>query len=124
MTPIAFQSRETQLEEDFDSYKLAIVDLTLDTSYPTGGSTGIAAACGFAAEGQVSPEGSSSGQIVGMVDLGESTHAATDVVARYHPDTDTLQCFWTGAAVSTALAEVANATNLSAYTKRFLILAR
>lgn len=119
------QSTEMQLGENLQSLEAEIVDITLDTSYPTAGSAGFAALVGEAVEGAVGPEGSSTGTIVAVIDLGPTNPAATtNHICFYHPETDKLQVFWTGAAISTALAEVTAATNLSAFTHRFLVLSR
>ena len=123
------QSVEMQLGENLQSLESEIVDIVLDTSYPTGGSAGFAALVGEATFGTVGPEGSSTGNIVAAIDLGPTpTTPGSPPVANhlcyYHPESDKLQVFWTGAAISTALAEVTNNTNLSAFTHRFLILSR
>jgi hypothetical protein len=122
---LAKQSTEMQLGENLQSLEAEIVDVILDTAYPTGGSAGFAAIVGEAAAGAIGPEGSSTGNIVAVIDLGPTaTSGVANHVCVYHPETDKLQVFWTGGAVSTALAEVTNATNLSAFTHRFLVLSR
>lgn len=123
------QSVEMQLGENLQSLETEIVDITLDSSYVTGGSPGFAALVGEGAGGSVGPEGSSTGNILAVIDLGPTpttpgTPPTTNHICTYHPESDKLQVFWTGGAISTALAEVTAATNLSAFTHRFLILSR
>lgn len=122
---LAFASNEMQLGENLQSLESEIVDIVLDSSYVAGGSPGFAALVHEAAAGTAGPEGSSTGTIVGVIDMGPVQSApVANHMCVYHPETDKLQVFWTGAAVATAFAEVTAATNLSAFTHRFLVLAR
>ena len=127
--PLTKQSTEMQLGENLQSLEAEIVDITLTNSYTTGGDTGFAALAGEGASGSIGPEGSSTGNILAVIDLGPTpttpgTPVTTNHQCTYHPESDKLQVFWTGGAISTAFAEVTAATNLSAFTHRFLVLSR
>ncbi len=86
----------------------AVFDVLLDSSYPTGGEP-----CDLSA--YFSAIHSVQGNAKGAGYLPNWDYAA-GVVANMK-----LMMFWTGAVVSTALAEVTNTTNLSAVTVRILV---
>jgi len=83
--------------------RLTLCNITLDSSYPTGGSAGLKAALNAVLAG------GGMGTILGVVPM-----RSFGLVIEYIIASDLLKCYWTGAVVSTALAEVTNATNLSA----------
>lgn len=59
--------------------------------------------------------------IFGVLTLGD-TGGTTAVILKWNTATSKLQAFWTGAVISTALAEVTAATDLSAFTFTLLII--
>jgi hypothetical protein len=61
------------------------------------------------------------GSIFTVIPAGD-TGGATGVLLKWNTTTQKLQAFWTGAAVSGFLAEVAATTDLSAFTFTLLIL--
>jgi hypothetical protein len=94
------------------AYPTSVVDITGDTSYPTGGYT---SALGLSANNLNCGRG-----INGMSPLGTNT-AAEGFLAVYNTQTGTLQIF-ESAGSAAALSELANATNVSTYTFRFLVI--
>ncbi len=81
-----------------------LVTVTPDTSYLTGG---------------YSIKPSDIGLVtIDSADAGAGDGTTTAVVWKYNTGTQKLQAYWTGAGLSAVLAEVTNATNLSASVVR------
>jgi hypothetical protein len=93
----------------FGNIPVRFANLTLDASYPAGGYAINGGLFGGASTGggQASNNG-----LRGLDVIGSNT-AAGGYVYSYNSQTGKMQVFWTGAVVSTQLAEVTAATNLS-----------
>jgi hypothetical protein len=86
--------------------KLVLASITLDTSYPTGGSPGITAALGLASILALIPYGNKGGYDIDYVKAA-----------------DKLKCLYgTGSSLTGPHTEVANTTNLSAVTVDTLVI--
>lgn len=95
---------------------LKIVDLTVvgDTSYPTGGTTGLEATLRTAIAAQDERSGSLAGlDLIAVI----QQDSVADRVVKYLPGTDALYV-----QVMSTAAQVANATNLSGETYRLVTL--
>lgn len=92
-------------EAQFADLRLAVVNLKLDTSYPTGGSVGVAARLGFRS-------------LAVLIPLQHSGY-----IVEYINDTDKLKVYQQPAAATAgASPEVPNTTNLSGTVLRFLAM--
>ena len=98
---------------DLGPIPVSVVDITGDTSYPTGGYT---AALGLTAANLFCGRG-----INGLSWIGGNT-ASLGTVPFYNTTTGNLQILVTGSGSGVALAELANATNVSTFTWRFLVI--
>lgn len=76
------------------------------SDYPTGGYT-------------INPASFGMGRIRGMWQVASQTGTPLGVVWQFNKATNKLQAFWTGAVVSTALAEVTATTDFSGTTVMF-----
>jgi hypothetical protein len=84
---------------------------TASDTYLTGGLALLAATFGL------------SRPIAGVVVLGQNTAGGTaGMVWIWNTQTQKLQAFWTGAVVSTALAEVTNTTSIASVTLTVLVI--
>ena len=92
---------------------VSVVSITGDASYPTGGYT---SALGLTAANLYCGRG-----INGMSWIGSNT-AALGYVPFYNTQTGNLQILVTGSGSGVALAELANATNVSTFTWTFLVI--
>lgn len=86
---------------------IRVIDVTFDSSYPAGGEPIDFTTLGFAS-------------VQAVIDAGGLTHGG--FVYDYDYANSKLLVYWTGAVVSTALAEVTAATNLAAFTVRLVVI--
>ena len=102
-------SRSQYQAVSFGGFRARLAKITPDTSYPTAGYV-------------LAPKDFGLSEILGVIPVGlDNTVQTTGVVWQYNIQTGKLQAFWTGAVVSTILAEVTNATNLSAQIQHFIV---
>lgn len=100
----------TQKTDDLlGTVKLRTYEVVLPTSYTTGGDSLTAAMLGLT-------------RVISCVaSVAHASAGATAVVCRYDHGTSKLQCYWTGAVVSTALAEVTSTTDLHLLKTRLVV---
>jgi len=92
-------------EAQFADLRVAVVNMKLDASYPSGGSPGVAAKLGFS-------------RLAALIPLQHSGY-----IVEYINDTDKLKVYQQPAAAAAgASPEVPNTTNLSGTVLRFLAL--
>lgn len=86
--------------------RVIVADVTFDSSYATGGESLTPADLGLKAIHFLTDQ------------VGKTASGTTAILTRYDYVAQKLLAIWTGAVVSTALAEVTNTTNLSTFTVR------
>jgi len=101
----------------FGNVPVRFATLTLDASYPAGGYVLTGQTFGGAPTGGFT---TANNGIRGLEVIGNNT-AGAPYVYNYNAQTGFLQVFWTGAAVSSALAEVLATTNLSTTVLQVLV---
>jgi hypothetical protein len=97
-------TQERPLEPELRNLKLSLVDMALDSAYPTGGSVGISALI------------PSMSRVVAMIPINSGGY-----VYSYVPGADTLIVYRQDGSTG-ALAQVPNGTNLSGAVVRFLAI--
>lgn len=96
-------------QSQFGNIPVRFANVALDNSYPTGG---YAVNGGMFAGASTGGFQTANNGLRGLDIIGANS-AAGGYVFEYNSQTGKLQAFWTGAALSGVLAEVAAATNLS-----------
>ena len=92
--------------------RVIYADVTFDASYVTAGEPLTAQDLGLTAIHWVSDQ------------VGKTAAGTTAIFTRYDYVAQKLLAYWTGAAISSALAEVASTTNLSTFTVRIKVEGR
>jgi len=108
VTPVVVTTGQPGIPGQNSAHQLIrVIDVTFDSSYPTGGEALDFTTLGFAS-------------VQAVIDAGGITHGG--FVYDYDYTNSKILAYWTGAVVSTALAEVTNATNMAAFTVRLVVI--